>query len=131
MKSEYIGYSPAETSTINTLNSQNYINISGEDSIISLLNNFLNLNFGVIKKADKSRCANGIDMRTVNLGPIALFNSFELTTGSGKHLEVISHAHISSLLYKLSTSAEDSNDLSDVFDRDHGRRRDEMTNKKN
>ena len=54
LKSDYIRYSPAETSTINTPNSQIYINIPREDSVISLLNSYLNLNFEVIKKADDS-----------------------------------------------------------------------------
>ena len=51
LKSDYIRYSPAETSTIKTPNSQIYINIPREDSFISLLNSFLNLNFEVIKRA--------------------------------------------------------------------------------
>ena len=38
LKCDYIRYSPAETSTINTPNSQIYINIPREDSVISLLN---------------------------------------------------------------------------------------------
>ena len=49
-KCEYIRYSPAEKSTINTPNSQIYNNIHREDSIISLLNSYLELNFEVIKK---------------------------------------------------------------------------------
>ena len=55
MKCDYIRYSPAETSTINTRNSHIYINIPREDGVISLLNSFLVLNFGVIKKTDNSR----------------------------------------------------------------------------
>ena len=47
---DYIRYSPAETSTINTPNSQIYINIPREDSVISLLNSYLDLNFEVLKK---------------------------------------------------------------------------------
>ena len=51
-------------------------------------------------KSDKSRYANGDDIRLNNLGPIALFSNFKLTTSSGKHLEDIFHAHIVSLMYK-------------------------------
>ena len=51
LKCDYIRYSPAETSTINTPNSQNYINIPRKHSVISLLNSYLDLNFEVIKKA--------------------------------------------------------------------------------
>ena len=49
LKFDYNRYSPAETSTINVLNSQIYINIPREDSVISLLNCYLDLNFEIIK----------------------------------------------------------------------------------
>ena len=131
LKGDCIRYSPAETSTINIPICQIYINIPREDSVISLLNSYLDLNFEVIKKADNSRNANGIDIRMVNLGPIALFSNFKLTTSSGKHLEDISHAHLVSLMYKLVKSSKNSDDLSIGFDRSRGRRRDESTNNKN
>ena len=126
---DYIRYSPAETSTINTPNSQIYINIPREDSVISLLNSYLDLNFEVVKRADNCRYANGNDIRLVNLAPVALFSSFKLTTSSGKHLEDISHAHLVSLMYKLITSSKNSDDLSIGFDRSRARRQDEMTDK--
>ena len=63
----------------------------------------------------------------INLGPIALFSTFNLTTSSGKHLEDISHAHIVSLMYKLISSANDSNDLSVGFDHSRNRRKYELT----
>ena len=130
LKCDYIRYSPAETSTINNPNSQIYINIPREDSVISLLNSYLDLNFEVIKKADDSRYANGSDIKLVNLGPIALFSNFKLTTSSGKHLEDISHDHLVSLMYKLITSSKNSDDLSISFDRSSARRA-EITNNKN
>ena len=129
-KCDYIRYSPAETSTINTPNSQIYINIPREDSVISLLNSYLDLNFEVIKKADNSRYGTGNDIRLINLGPIALFSNFILTTSSGKHLEDISHAHLVSLMYKLLTSSKNSDDLSIGSDRSRARRQDEMTDNK-
>ena len=49
LKCDYISYSPADTSTINTPNSQIFINIPREDSVISLLNSYLDLNFEVLK----------------------------------------------------------------------------------
>ena len=85
-------------STINTPNSQIYINIPREDSVISLLNSYLDLNFEVIKKADNSGYGKGNDLRLVNLVPIALFSNFKITTSSGKHLEDISHAQLVSLM---------------------------------
>ena len=131
LKCDYIRYSPAETSTINTPNSQIYINIPREDSVISLLNSYLDLNFEVVKRADNSRYGNGNDIRLVNLGPVALFSNFKLTTSSGKHLEDISHAHLVSLMYKLITSSKDSNELSIGFDNSRNRRRDELALNKN
>ena len=80
LKCDYIRYSPAETSTIDTPNNQIYIIIPREGSVISLLNSCLHLYFEVIKKADNSRYGNGNDIRLVNLGPIALFSNFKLTT---------------------------------------------------
>ena len=131
LKCEFIRYSPAETSTRNTPNSQIYINIPREDSVISLLNSYLGIKFEVIKKADDSRYANGNDIKLVNLGPIILFINFKLTTSSGKHLEDIRHAHLVSLMYKLITSSKNSDDLSIGFDRSSARRREEITNNKN
>ena len=130
LKCDYIRYAPAETSTINTPNGQIYINIPREDSVLSLLKSYLGLNFEVIKKTDDSRYGNGNDIRLVNLGPIALFSNFILTTSSRKHLEDISHAYFVSLMYKLITSSKNSDDLSIGFDRSSARRRAEMTNNK-
>ena len=96
-----------------------------------MLNSYLDLNFEVIKKADKSRYANGSAIRLGNLGPIAQFSNFTLTTNSGKHIEDVNHAHIFSLMYKLITSAKDTDKLSVRFDRDPNRRRDELTNNEN
>ena len=127
LKCDYIRYSPSEISTINTPNSQVNINIPREDSVISLLNSYLELNFDVIQAATNNRYTNDNDIRLVNLGPIALLSNYQLTTSSGKHLEEISHAHIVSLLYKLMTSSKDSEDSSIGFDRNRGRRKNELS----
>ena len=129
LKSDYMRNSPAETSILNTPNSQ--ILTPREDSVISLLNSYLDLNFEVIKKADNSRYANGIDTRLVSLGLIALFSNFKTTTSSGKHLEDTSHANIVSFMYKLLTSSRGSDDLSIDVDRDRNRKRDDLTKSKN
>ena len=63
----------------------------------------------------------------VNLGPIALFSIYKLTSSSGKHLEEINHAHIVCLMYKLLTSSRGSDDLSFGFDRSCDRRKQELT----
>ena len=131
LKCDYISSSPAETSTINTPNSQLFNNIPREDSVISLLTSYLDLNFEFIKKTDKSRYANEDDKKLVNLGTIALFSNFKLTTSSGKHLEDNRQAHIVSLMYKSITSAKNTDDLSIDFDRSRDRRNEELTNDKN
>ena len=122
LKWDYIRYSPAEASTINTPNSQIYISIPKEDSVVSFLNSYLDLKFEVIKKTDNSRYSNSNDLRLVNLAGNALFSNFKLSTSSGKHLENISHAHLVSLRYKTRTSSKGSDDLSIGFDLSSGRR---------
>ena len=126
-----IRYSPSEISTINTPNSQVYINIPREDSVISLLNSYLELNFDVLKAATNDRYANTDDIRLTNLGAIALFSVYKLVTASSKHLEEITHAHSVSLIYKVITSSKDCDDLSIGFDRNRGRRKNELSNNKN
>ena len=85
-KCGYIRYSPSERGTINTPISQVYINIPREDSVISLLKSYLELNFDVLHTATNNRYVDGNDIRLVNLGPIALFSTYKLTTFSRKHL---------------------------------------------
>ena len=92
-----------------------------------MLNSYIELNIEVIKKIEKSRYANGDDIKLVNLGSIALFSNFKLTTSSEKHLADISHCHIVSLPYKLLTSSRGSDGLSTGFDRDRNRRRNDLT----
>ena len=129
LKCDYMRYSPSEISTINTANSQVYINIPREDSVISLLNSYLELNFDVLHAATNNRYVDGNDIRLVNLGSIGLFSNYKLSS-SGKHLENIDHSHIVSLMYKLLTSSRGSDDLSICFDRDRNRRQRELTNNK-
>ena len=105
LKFDYIRYSPSEVRTINTPNSQIYINIPREGSVISLLNSYLELNFDVLQAAIGNRYPDGADIRLVNLGVIALFSIFKLTTSSGKPLEEINHAHFVSLMYTLLSSS--------------------------
>ena len=95
-----------------------------------MLNSYLELNFDVLHAATNNRYIDGNDIRLVNLGVIALFSNYKLTTSSGRHLEIIDHAHIVSLMYKLLTSIKGSDDLSIYFDRVHNRRQRELTNNK-
>ena len=130
LKCEYIRYSPSEISTINTANSQVFFNIPREDSVISLLNSYLELNFDVLHAATINRYVDGNDIRLVNQGSIGLFSNYKLSTSPGKHLENFDHAHIVSLMYKLISSSKGSDDLSICFNRDRNRRQRELTNKK-
>ena len=131
VKCDYSRYSPSEISAINTVNLLVYINIPREDSVISLLNSYLEINFDVLHAATKNRYADGIDIRLNILGVIALFNIYKLTTSSGKHLEEINHSHFDSLMYKLLSSSKRSDDLSIGFDRSRDRRQLELINSKN
>ena len=131
LKCDYIRYSPAETSTMSTSNSPIHIIIPKKASVISLLNGYLDLNFEVIKKADTGRYGDGNDIRLVILVPIALSSSLKLTTSSGKHLEDISHTHKVSLMYKLKSTAKDTDNLSLCFDQRRNRRRDDLTSNEN
>ena len=131
LKCDYICFSPADTSTINALNSQIYHKIPKEDFDISLLNIYLDLNFEVIEEADNSRYANVDDLRLVNQRLIAFFSIFKFTTSSRRLLEDSSYAHKDFLMYKLKISAKDCDDLSIGFDRDRNRKQNELTNSKN
>ena len=86
LKRDYIRYSPSEISTINTPISKTFINIPGGDSANSSFGSLLRLNFDVLDSATNNRYVDGDDIRLVNLGPIALFIIYKLTTSSGKHL---------------------------------------------
>ena len=72
------------------LNAKTKIKIFRENSVISMLYTYLDLNLEAIKKAENSRLADGIDIRLVNLGSIALFSKYRLTTSFSKHWEDIS-----------------------------------------
>ena len=76
LKCDYFRYSPCEISTINTANSQIYVNVPREDRVISLLNSYLDLNFDVLHAATKKRYVDNNDLRLNNLGPIALISTF-------------------------------------------------------
>ena len=95
-----------------------------------MLTSYLELNFDVLHAATNNRYVDGNDIKLVNLGPIALFSNYKLTTSSGKHLEDIDHAHVVSLMNKLLTSSRGSDDLSVGFDHDRNRRQRELTHSK-
>ena len=130
VKCDYIRCSPSEIRTIKTANSQIYINIPREDFFF-FVKIYLDLNFDVIHAATNNRYVDKNDIWLINLAAIALFSNFKLTTLSGKHLEIIVHAHIISLMYKLLSSSRDSDDSSICFDRNRDTRKRELTINKN
>ena len=85
LKRDYIRLSPSEISTINTPNSQIFINIPREDSVFSLLKSYLELIFDVLQAVTGNRYVDGADIRLVNLAVIVLFSIYILRTSSGKH----------------------------------------------
>ena len=121
LKRDYIRSFPSEITTINTTTSQTYIKIPTGDSINSLFSSYLRWNFDVLDSATNDRYADGDDIRLVTLGATALFSIYKLTTSSGKHIKEISHAHIVCLMYKLTISSRNTDDLSIGFDRDCNR----------
>ena len=131
LKCDYIRYSSSGISTTNTANSQIYNNIPKEDSLISLIKSYLDLNFDVLNAVTGKRYVDNDDIWLINLASTALFSNYKLPTSSGKHLEDISHSLIVSLLNNLITSSRGSHDLLIGFDRDRNRRKRELTNNKN
>ena len=77
IKCDYIQYSPSEISTINAPNSQIYIYIPKEDSVISFLNKYFDLNFDVVQATSNNRYIDGNGIWLVNLGPIASFSNYK------------------------------------------------------
>ena len=133
LKSDFIRYSPSEVSTINGANSPNspiYINIPRKASVNSLLNSYIDLNFDVVHDATDNRYADNKDLRSVNLGPTALFGNYKLTRSSGKHLEDISHGRVVPSLYKVITIVRDTDDLPIGLNHDQVARQRECTNNK-
>ena len=122
LKCDYIRYSSSEISTINTPNSQIYINIPRGESVKTLFGSLLRLNFDGLHAATNNRYVDGDDISLVNEGPTALFSNYKLQSGSGKHIEEINNAHIVCLMSKLITSARNTVDLFNGFDRDRGRK---------
>ena len=69
LKCDFIRYLPSKISTINIANSQNYIKIPREDSVISLLNIYLGINFDVLHAVTNNRYIDNDDIILVDLGP--------------------------------------------------------------
>ena len=67
-------------------------------------------------------------LRLVNLGLIAFFDKYSLTSSSGKEIEKIKTARVICLMHKLISSGRDSDDLSIGFHRSNEARERKLTN---
>ena len=76
-----------------------------------MLKKFLGPNVDIVQGVTGNRYADGKIKRLVNMGPIALFSNYNLTTRSGKHLKDICHAHVDFLMFKVKTSTKGTDDL--------------------
>ena len=65
----------------------------------------------------------------MNLGPIALFNKYTLTSSPGKEIEQIDNAHVICLMHKLISSSRDNDDLSIGFHGSNRVREEKLNNK--
>ena len=108
-----------------------YLSKYQEKKCFFIVKSYIELYFDALHAVTDNRYVDGNDIRLVILGVTALFSKYKLATLSGKNIENIDHAHIVSLMYKLSTSSRGSDDFSIGFDRDRGRRQRELTNNKN
>ena len=71
LKNILVRYSASEIGSISTANSQTHIIIPREDSVNSVPNSHLDLNFDVLHAATNNRYADDDDIRIINLGGIA------------------------------------------------------------
>ena len=127
LKRIYIRYTPPSFNLVNWEINQIFIDMPREYDAISLKDSYLELDFNVNASAGgHARHTDGDRIRLVNLGPLALFNEYRLTSSNGNEID---NAHVCSV-YKLISSSRDSDDLSVGFHRSIEARGRELTNKK-
>ena len=118
LKCAYIRYTPPSLHLVNGENIQFFFDLPREDGAIWLKGSYLELDFNVTHRAGAhARYAFGDHIRLVNLGPVALFNKYRLTSLSGKEIEEFDNVHVFCLMHKLILSSRDSDDLSIGFHR--------------
>ena len=131
LKCDYIRYTPPSLNLVNGESIQMFNDIPREESAISLKDSYLELDFNVTNRAGaQARYADGDHIISVNLGSIALFNKYRLTSSDGKEIKEIDNAHVICLMHKLLSSSRDSDDLSIGFHRSIEAREGELTNNK-
>ena len=116
LKCEYIRYTPPSLNIVKGERNRLFIDIPREDSAISLKVSYLEIDFNVTRRAGAyARYADGEHIRLVNLGPIALFNKYRLTSISGKEIEEKNNAHGVCLMHNLISGSRDSDGYQLVF----------------
>ena len=64
-------------SALNFAYSQKYINIPRKDTVVSLLNSYLDLFFDIVQSATDNRSADNNNIGSVNLGLNASFSNYK------------------------------------------------------
>ena len=106
-KNKIIKYKPNNLATImNTVNTKIKIILNREENHLNIHDSYLEIEFVVSDNAG-GVFANNANIRLVNYGMIALFNSIKLETSGGRTIEYIDHCHPKLLMYKLLTSTDD------------------------
>ena len=105
-KSKIIKYKPNNLATMNTVNTNININLNREENHLNLHDSYLEIEF-VLSDDAGGVFANNANIRLVNYGIMALFNSVKLETSGGRTIEHIDHCHPNLLMYKLLTSTDD------------------------
>ena len=105
-KSNIIKYKPNNLATRNTVNTNINIILNREENHLNLRDSYLEIEFVVSDDAG-GVFANDANIRLVNYGIMALFNSIKLETSGGRTIEYIDHCHPNLLMYRLLTSTDD------------------------
>ena len=102
-RSKIIKYKPNNLATIITVNTNINIILNREENHLILHDSYLEIEFVVSKDAGGVFNKNA-NIRLVNYGMMALFNSIKLETSGVRTIEFIDHCHPNLLMYKLLTS---------------------------
>ena len=91
---------------MNTINTNINIILNREENHLNLRDSYKEIEFVVSDDAG-GIFANNANIKLVNYGLIALFNSVKLENSGGRTIEYIDHCHPYLLMYKLITSTDD------------------------
>ena len=104
---------------MNTINTNINIILNREENHLNLRDSYLEIEIVVSDNAG-GLFANDANIRLVNYGMMALFNSIKLETSGGRTIKYIDHCHPNLLMYKLLSSTDDEYESS--FVRNQGNR---------